>query len=156
MLDGAWVELQEGAGEHLDYQTVAELCRSCGVELLASGSRWSVWFCSECKARVRDLNDRAGTCVMPIGRHSLMNNVGLSSDQAHDDAEVEAFAESMQGFVRATRRVAEWAAEIVRRNCARVGIADRDVVPIGEYLEAVSQLDREAAFEAMKVWWTRA
>ena len=152
-VDGSWVELQEGAGDRLDHQTVAELCRSCGVELLASGSRWSVWFCSECKDRVRDLNDRVGECVIPIGRHSMMNGVALPGDQARDEDEVAAFVDKLQGFFETTTRLSDWAAEIIRRNCTRVGIADRDAVPIGEYLQAVSQLNREAAFEEMKVWW---
>ena len=85
----------------------------------------------------------------------MMNGVGLRGDQAHDDAEVAAFVERVQGFIETIDRLAEWAAEIIRRNCARVGFADRDGVPISEYLEAVSQFDREAAFEEMKRWWTQ-
>ena len=34
-----------------------------------------VWFCRECLYRVKDLNNGAGRCVVPIGRHSLMNGV---------------------------------------------------------------------------------
>src|SRR3954453_18786742 len=49
-----------------DFNTYAELCRCCGLELLASGSRWSVWFCKPCKDSVLRLNRSAGGCVIPI------------------------------------------------------------------------------------------
>lgn len=152
-LTGSWAPLWECAGDRLDHQTVAELCRCCAVELLASGSRWSVWFCAECKERVRDLNARVGVCVIPIGRHSIMNGVGLRGDRAHDEDEVAAFVDRMKGFLDTTDRLSDWATEIIRRNCARVALGDRDRVPISEYLEAVAPLDRESAFEELTAWW---
>ena len=35
-----------------DFNTYAELCRCCGLVLIRSGSRWSVWFCASCKEAV--------------------------------------------------------------------------------------------------------
>ncbi|HVA10428.1 MAG TPA: hypothetical protein VNG12_27250, partial [Acidimicrobiales bacterium] len=60
-----------------DFLMAAELCRCCGLVLLPSGSRWSVWFCPPCTRLARSFNEQLGRCVIPIGRHSLMNGVGL-------------------------------------------------------------------------------
>jgi hypothetical protein len=38
-----------------DFNEHIHLCECCRLVPLRSGSRWSVWFCEECKARVRNL-----------------------------------------------------------------------------------------------------
>ena len=48
-----------------DFNEHLHLCECCRLDPLRSGSRWSVWFCDECKARVRDLNHRLGRYVDP-------------------------------------------------------------------------------------------
>ncbi len=50
-----------------DFNEVATLCDCCGAQLLESGSRWSIWFCRECKARIVALNMRYQRCLIPIG-----------------------------------------------------------------------------------------
>lgn len=70
-----------------DFNEHLHLCRCCRSEALPSGSRWSVWFCGECKERVLALNRAVGRAVVPIGRHSLMSGAGLrGSDVAGADA----------------------------------------------------------------------
>jgi len=151
---GNWTELRQGAAKRLDHQTVAELCRCCGVELLRSGSKWSVWFCQECKRRVEALNKDADTCVVPIGRHTLMHGIGLpGADAVRDPALVVAFSAVVNDFVAKQTRVAEWASEIVKRNCASCALTGDQPVPIATYLEAVAHQSRHAAFDAMCDWW---
>jgi len=152
-LGGNWIEVTDGAARRLDHQTVAELCRCCGVELLKSGSKWSVWFCAECKHRVDTLNANAGVCVIPIGRHTFMHGVGVRGvDALRDPTLMTAFLGSANDLVSKQKRVSEWAAEIVRRNCASCALTS-ELIPIAAYLEAVSCLSRQAAFEAMREWW---
>lgn len=67
------VRQQEPTWHRYDYNTYAELCRCCGLVLLKSGNRYSVWFCEPCKEAVVALNRAAGRCLIPIGRHSIMN-----------------------------------------------------------------------------------
>jgi hypothetical protein len=43
--------------------------------LLASGSRWSPFFCRPCQERVRALNHAVGRLVIPVGRRSMMNGI---------------------------------------------------------------------------------
>jgi hypothetical protein len=49
---------------------------------VSSGSKWSLFFCEDCKMRVVAHNQGAGRCVIPIGRHSIMNGVFLSRADA--------------------------------------------------------------------------
>jgi hypothetical protein len=65
-----------------DYNECAELCRCCAAECVSSGSKWSLFFCEDCKMRVVAHNQGAGRCVIPIGRHSIMNGVFLSRADA--------------------------------------------------------------------------
>jgi len=151
---GNWTELTKDAAKRLDHQTVAELCRCCGVELLRSGSKWSVWFCKECKRRVEELNRNAGACVVPIGRHTLMHGIGVTGDDAvRDPTLLKAFAAAASDFLGKQNHVSEWAHEIVRRNCATCALAGDNPVPISTYLEAVASQSRQAAFDAMCEWW---
>lgn len=154
---GEWLPVGTLGGklDSLDFPTPAELCRCCGQELLQSGSRWSVWFCSECKGRVRTLNERAGTCVIPIGRHSMMNGVFIPGGRIPEFVEIEGFTLKVRGLSWEMERLAEWAAEIVRRNCVAGGLIGRALVPLSEYLEVLraAGLARKDAFAAMLEWW---
>lgn len=151
---GKWIELAEGAAKHLDHLTVAELCRCCGVELLRSGSKWSVWFCKECKPRVEDLNRNAGTCVVPIGRHTLMHGIGVrGADAVRDPVQLAAFAAAANDFMAKQDRLSQWASEIVKRNCARCALIGEQPIPMSTYLTAVAAQSREQAFRDMCEWW---
>jgi hypothetical protein len=74
-----------------DFNEHLHLCECCRLVGLRSGSRWSVWFCEECKTRVMNLNRLAGRCLIPIGRHSLMAGVGLDGSELAraDDSRLE-------------------------------------------------------------------
>ena len=80
---GAWVEQHctcdkwddSKWGDGRDFNLGYETCYCCGLEVITSGSRWSSFFCRDCKKAIRKFNDSVGTCVIPIGRHSLMNGI---------------------------------------------------------------------------------
>jgi len=140
-----------------DYNTQFELCRCCALEVLVSGSRWSLWFCAECKRRVCDLNGRLGGYVIPIGRHSLMGGVGLAASEIADRAEVERFAHSLAGVFGAMGRLTSWVPEVVASNLTDLGITglDRDV-DLRAYMRAVShdQIDKARRFDELCEFWT--
>jgi hypothetical protein len=136
-----------------DHNTVAELCRCCAIELLGSGSKWSVWFCRPCLTRVRGLNERAGRCVVPIGRHSLMNGIGYRLDGRRDDeAALLAFGDQLQTFLRATEGTEGWRRRVVRRNLVLFGLGEAIGVPVNRYLLKARRagLSREDAFERLR------
>jgi hypothetical protein len=61
-----------------DYRRIIELCHCCGQEILISGSRWSVFFCEDCKGKVIELNKQVQRSVIPIGGHSRLELMALN------------------------------------------------------------------------------
>lgn len=117
-----------------DFNTALELCRACGLVALRSGSRWSVWFCGPCATQARRLNERVGRCVVPIGRHSLMNGISVQSAEPED---IEAFAGLMSNLFDATGAVQKWSRTVVRENLVAAGLpADLDL-DVASYLASV-------------------
>jgi hypothetical protein len=58
-----------------DFNQDLELCYCCGAVEISSGTKWSVFYCRSCQRRVLRLNALCGRCVIPIGRHSLQNQI---------------------------------------------------------------------------------
>ena len=137
-----------------DFNTVAELRHACGGQVLHSGSRYSVWFCVECKERVRTMNAEIGQALVPIGRHTIMNGVGLQASPKPTRAEMEAFVARCGTMIDRIYRLDDWAHEVVHDNLVTIGRDDAHSVAIAEYLEAVRNLDRARHFDAMVAWMT--
>jgi hypothetical protein len=135
-----------------DYNTVAELCRCCGLEAVRSGSKWSVWFCRECLDRVSDLNTGAGRCVVPIGRHSLMNGVFYKpAESGVNPAALSAFSDQLFTFFGAVDATEAWRRRVVRANLAAINLGEALSVPVDRYCRRVwaAGLSKEAAFAAL-------
>ncbi|MFC1660795.1 hypothetical protein ACFL3S_04905 [Gemmatimonadota bacterium] len=95
---------------------MAELCYCCGQVLLRSGSRWSVWFCKECKEQVGLLHGRLGRYVIPIGRYSLHAGfrLGAKPGEPEFDLAVELYVDKLQNLFQAMDVVWEWSGIVVR------------------------------------------
>jgi hypothetical protein len=139
-----------------DFNRVAELCYSCGCQVLRSGSRYSVWFCAECKERVGALNAEVGHALVPIGRHTIMNRLGLQTTPKPTDAEVEAFVNRCGTMIDRIYRLDAWAHNVAHNNLVTIGREDADGVALTAYLAAASSLDRGERFDAMVDWMTAA
>jgi hypothetical protein len=88
-----------------DYNCAAELCFCCAAAVVESGSKWSVFFCDDCKARVCAYNDSLGRCAIPIGRHSLMNGVSLSAAAARKGRRVDKFVSGLSKLAGGVERL---------------------------------------------------
>lgn len=135
-----------------DYNEHTCLCHCCMREPLRSGSRWSVWFCEACKQRVLALNRRIGLSVIPIGRHSLMNGIGLPVDSATDRAEVASFATGLTSFFERINDLYEWTRVKLHTNLLRADLLWAGPPGLDEYLMAVRaekhpQLSKEQSFK---------
>jgi hypothetical protein len=130
-----------------DFNTVAELCQACGCRVLGSGSRFSVWFCGECKRRAVALNARAGQPLVPIGRHSIMHGSALHARPT--DAEIDVFVTRFGTLVERMERLHGWGHEVVRSNLATMGPRDAPSVALADYLDAASSVDRADRFDTM-------
>lgn len=104
-----------------DFNEAVTLCHCCAIELLESGSRWSVWFCDDCRVRVRRLNQELGFYLIPIGRHSLMGGLKLDGGAASDPAKVEQFVQGFGGFIERIDLLSAWSTKIIEENIGLLG-----------------------------------
>jgi hypothetical protein len=137
-----------------DFNTYIELCRCCGIAPLRSGSRWSVFFCAECKERVFAFNRAHDGWVVPIGRHTAMHGIGFNpatqSDVTDFWADVTHFWVRMKGLFGAIHILDERARVCVAENLAALGFEPRQEVPLADYLEAAAgRIDKAERFEAL-------
>jgi hypothetical protein len=124
-----------------DFNREVELCYCCGKVVLNSGSRWSVWFCRDCKDRARAFNSRLGRYTIPIGRHSFHG--GLQLDGNATEVDVAAFAENWRRVSSTMERLHAWSAEVVRRAIALVEQAPSGDQPLLSYLGSTSAASSE-------------
>ncbi|MDD4230900.1 MAG: hypothetical protein PHG45_05925 [Dehalococcoidales bacterium] len=88
----------DGYSPVFDFNKAYEMCYCCGLAVIRSGSRWSIFYCDDCKTKILKLNKLLGGTLIPIGRHSLMNGVGLSAKGAKDKSRIKAFSKSLTGL----------------------------------------------------------
>lgn len=134
-----------------DLNKMAELCYCCGQVLLASGSRFSVWFCGACKEEVGLLNGRLGRYAVPIGRHSLHAGWMLKPSGPDDQVWIEDLCNSWNAAAQAMERLAEWARVVVLRIAAERFGSGADRIPVRGYLEyaAASEIEKMHYFRNM-------
>jgi hypothetical protein len=139
-----------------DYNRFVELCRCCGRVPLRSGSRWSVWFCAECRDQVDLLNQRLGRYAIPIGRHSIHAGRLLSLEKAADPVTLHAFLEGMNAASEAMGVLEMWAHEVTRLNLRAIREESDSVVSIERYcLAARRYVDPSDRFREMCAWLAR-
>ncbi len=81
-----------------DFNMKYELCWCCGLEIIPSGSKFSSFYCRDCKERIWYLNQKLGRCVIPFGRHSVMNGViGTGKDIGNKEA-IDSFCKDVGGM----------------------------------------------------------
>ncbi len=128
---------------HRDFNQRAMLCRCCGLNVLPSGSRWSPYFCRECRLLAMGVSVWNRRLVFPTGRHSLMHAwVPKTPSAARSDHgnEVEAQAAgvhaALQGIEHGSDGLWHWYALVMPRNLQHFGLEGD--VSLLEYLEAVA------------------
>ncbi len=97
-----------------DVSAVAELCHCCARVVVPSGSRWSRFFCDACHALVFGLNRASGACVVPIGRHSVMNGVFLGGGRPTTTSDVDRFMHDLASFTDRLHHLDRWRASRAR------------------------------------------
>lgn len=138
-----------------DFNTAGELCYCCGQVLLTSGSKYSVWFCDECKQQVGILNGRLGRYAVPIGRHSFHAGWVLTGAAVEQYPGLLAdFAEFWKGAMAGMDAVYDWSREVVLRILSERFPSAEGQVPIATYLAAARPTEEEKMerFRQMTTW----
>lgn len=116
-----------------DFPRVAMLCSCCAQVVLPAGSRWDQWFCrDDCREQVRLLNARLGRYAVPIGPHSMMGGIEITSDA--DAVEIETFGFTCTNIFNVAMLLVEW-----NKHVGRTIIAERwqdppRRIPLDNYL----------------------
>ena len=137
-----------------DFNEEITLCYCCGQESLESGSRWSVWFCRECKEKVVKFNTLFQETVIPIGRHSLMSGYCLNRDALYDSEKISAFLSVVKRLSGRMDVLLEWSAIVIRENITALGY--HHDIRLADYVgEAKKTLDKSKAFDRMVEFFSR-
>jgi len=131
-----------------DFSEIVTLCYCCGREVLMSGSRWSVWFCENCKERVVVFNTFVQSTIIPIGRHSMMHGYQLNGQDILEKAEIENYAANVNQLFSGIDHLNKWRKCIIGENFKVLEIS-KDISLV-DYLVWVSKLpDKNIAFQKM-------
>jgi hypothetical protein len=147
-----------------DFNEYATLCWCCQIELIPSGSKWSPYYCRACLDLVRKYNEAAGRVLLPAGRHSIMNGLGLRGGATVRQDVLDAFARELAGFVSGMQSflgsMALWQPSRLRVVLAAVGQEARSndrpqTLSLPGYLRSAGtlvdhpQFGKRAAFDAL-------
>jgi ADP-ribosylglycohydrolase len=141
-------EIKQEKWEGFDFNGIVMFCYCCGQEALKSGSRWSVFFCEDCKRKVMELNAQFQRAIIPIGRHSMMNGIALNNDGYKDPKFVEQFWTKANNMFANIEKLSKWTAQRLSNNFKVLGYDD-DVF-LNDYLKKVAvAVDKSGAFREM-------
>ena len=90
--------------------------------------------------------------MIPIGRHSLMNGIGLPADATTEQAEVATFATGLKNLLGRINDLKSGRAESIARICCASTLLWAGTPRLDEYLAAVgpgtrAQLSEEQSFK---------
>jgi len=116
----------------------AHLCRSCLNVVVRSGSRWSVFYCDECRPAVVRLNGAARRCVIPYGPHSLMNGTAWSAKngKAMSSIQAEAFFDQLQTCFSNQDTLFEFNRGRIKARSEALGFEGKHAVLVSDYVAA--------------------
>jgi len=104
------------------------LCMSCLSKPVPGRTRWSPYHCESCQPRVVQLGRLAGRCVVPIGRHSIMNGTFLQPGGGQvGDAQVVAFYDQLTAHFRSQTDLHELSERRLRRRLTELGVTGHEI-----------------------------
>ena len=98
-----------------DLANNVNFCTSCLLAVAPGSSRWTSYYCGQCQPHVIVLNRLARRCVVPMGPHSMMNNVfHATSPGPVLDVQMVAFADQLSTLFRNQTNLHELAVDRIR------------------------------------------
>ncbi|MGB3485871.1 MAG: hypothetical protein WBB07_27085 [Mycobacterium sp.] len=106
-----------------------DLCVVCFRSTAGGITRWSWLACADCRAINDDFGNKLGHSPFPLGRHSIMNGVGVRGSASPEVRKEQ--ADQLVKFARGNPRLNDWRTEEYERLAAAFE-ADADV-PLREW-----------------------
>lgn len=123
---------------NLDFGQAVTLCSCCGQVLMLSGSRWSAFFCDFCRQMIGKFNNFQGFSLIPVGRHSIMNNLSLSGKDFQDPKAISSFLEGTNLMNKRIALLSDWKKIMTAKNLKRIGYARDPDIDLFSYLSEVT------------------
>lgn len=133
-----------------DFNERAHLCECCCSFVLGSGSKFSTWFCTDCRELVDAYNERWGRTVIPVGRHTFMLKGGLGAGSLQPSKGTRATAQRLWSMLDGLGGAIDLFIEHRRERMAelfRLCGFPKGVVQLDRYLGKVRRWER-ASFRA--------
>ena len=89
-----------------NFNTSVEFCHCCSKALINTGSKFSSFYCEDCKQLISDYNNQSASLQIPMGRHSFMNGVKLQ--MPFTKKEERQFTLNLSSFFKYIDLVREW------------------------------------------------
>ncbi|WP_156687402.1 hypothetical protein [Mycobacterium sp. Marseille-P9652] len=96
-----------------DVSRAHDLCLVCARGIAGGKSRWSWLACDDCRAINAALERTWGVRPLALGRHSLMNGIGIRGGAPPED--VERGADQLVAFARSVAALHNWHHQEYRR-----------------------------------------
>lgn len=104
-----------------DFNEIVTICYCCGKEVIKSGSRWSVWFCDECKEKVIHFNTQFQETIIPIGRHSIMAGYKLEGPEILSQEKIKSFTFNIKNLSSRIDIMFDWKKKVMAENFELLG-----------------------------------
>ena len=142
--------------DRYDFNEVLTLCYCCASEILDSGSRWSVWFCEDCKQLALQVNGFFERPWLPIGRHSLMNRILILRSVnwrivQKTKADIRRFSREFRAFkscLENMQGMSDYAVNAVKQNLRCLCLNAEEDIPLPTYMRALQEnhIDKKVRF----------
>jgi hypothetical protein len=136
--------------EAFDFNEWVYICACCTSEGVVSGHKFALFYCEECKDRIVEVRRSETPLAIPLGRHSLMNGIGLRGSDATKPAAAKVFADALNGMFGTISAISEWQR---RRLLGILADCDEDPLLVDLLAEARRRWTKEEAFHALCAWW---
>lgn len=140
----------ENRWEDSDLSEWIHICECCVIDVTRSGSRWSSFYCDECRQRILALRRSDRPLAIPLGRHSMMNAIALEGARAFEPRAVETFTDALDGMFNSIAAVSEWRK---RRISLLLEGFDEDPLLTEVMARGATRWTKQEAFEALCHWW---
>ena len=137
-----------------NFNTSVEFCHCCSKELINSGSRFSSFYCNDCRELIFEYNKQEDIMSIPLGRHSFMNDIKLT--YPYSDEEFRQFNKVVNYFFRKVDLVQDWQRLCLFHNLHDLGFRFGNDISIHLYDKMLPNLENDKAglFQQMVTFLT--
>ena len=122
-----------------DFNTSVEFCHCCSKALINTGSKFSSFYCDDCRKLVVEYNNQDGSVLIAMGRHSFMNGIKLGIP--FSKKEETQFTSNLNTFFKSVDLVQEWQKLSLFENLHDLGFRFTNDIALSYYDELIQKAE---------------